>query len=234
MRAGREWWCGRTGAAAPATPSAAPLHTPSPAAMAWASRPLRPTRPPARAPPRHTPQPPRSAPPRAAADPRRPAPDAEVSHLAAEDVLLFLLQQDCDVGLNRALAVDEFDAAAAVRDRRDRIDAALAALTAARAAAGDEGAPDGGGAAPPASAGDAVDAALAGVRLRAELAAAVEAEDYGAAASIRDALRAAEAVAAATANALAARAERAGAPPALRLGQRVVHAELGYRGVVCG
>ena len=168
MRAGREWWCGRTGAAAPATLSAAPLHTPSPAAMAWASRPLRPTRPPARAPPRHTPQPPRSAPPRAAADPRRPAPDAEVSHLAAEDVLLFLLQQDCDVGLNRALAVDEFDAAAAVRDRRDRIDAALAALTAARAAAGDEGAPDGGGAAPPASAGDAVDAALAGVRLRAD------------------------------------------------------------------
>lgn len=198
-------------------------------------RPPRPCRPPRAHPPTVRPSHARRT---AAPPPPAASPLDEVSPAAHENVVLFLLQQDCDVALNRSLAMDAFDAAAAVRERRRRVDDALAALKAARQALGDGVSSDseggGGTAAPPPPADDGVDAALRGVRLRAELADAIAAEDYGLAASIRDALKEVEAATAAAAARDAVRAERAGAPPALRLGQRVVHKEAGYRGVVCG
>lgn len=60
---------------------------------------------------------------------------------------------------------------------------------------------------------------------------------YAAASRLRDALKAAEASAAAAsvaAAAAAAAAVAAGGPPTFRLGQRVTHVTLGYRGVVAG
>ena len=173
--------------------------------------------------------PPRATPP----DPTAVLATLEVSLAAHEDVILFLLGQDCDVALTRALAVDAFDAAAAARERRRRIDDALAELKAARVAAGEgeEGGETAGAVDPGAT--DSVDAALRGVRLRSDLADAIAAEDYAAAAAMRDELKELEAAAAAAAARDAVRAERT-ALPALRLGQRVTHKEAGYRGVVCG
>ena len=166
-------------------------------------------------------------------DPTAALATLEVSLAAHEDVILFLLGQDCDVALTRALAVDAFDAAAAARERRRRIDDALDELKAARVAAGEgeEGGEAAGAVDPGAT--DSVDAALRGVRLRSDLADAIAAEDYAAASTLRDALKELEAAAAAAAARDAVRAERT-APPALRLGQRVTHKEAGYRGVVCG
>lgn len=99
--------------------------------------------------------------------------------------MLFLLAVDCDVQLNRALTKEEYELAAAVRERRGQIDQALEALRAAR----DLLPTRGGGAAssssssssfssPSASSSsDQIDAALEGVRLRSELAAAIETEE---------------------------------------------------------
>ena len=116
---------------------------------------------------------------------------AEASRYCYEDLVLFLLAVDCDVQLNRALTKEEYELAAAVRERRAKIDEALEALRAARDLLPTRGGGAGGGAsfsaaaaaaapAPPsssASSSDQIDAALEGVRLRSELAAAIEAEE---------------------------------------------------------
>ena len=57
---------------------------------------------------------------------------------------------------------------------------------------------------------------------------------YAAASVLRDRIKGVEERLAAAAGAAALRAERAGAPPRLRLGARVLHSELGYRGAVAG
>lgn len=57
---------------------------------------------------------------------------------------------------------------------------------------------------------------------------------YAAASALRDRIKGVEERLAAAAGAAALRAERAGAPPRLRLGARVLHSELGYRGAVAG
>lgn len=98
--------------------------------------------------------------------------------------MLFLLAVDCDAQLNRALTKEEYELAAAVRERRAKIDEALEALRAARDLLPTRG--SGGGASSssssspsssPSSSSDQIDAALEGVRLRSELAAAIEAEE---------------------------------------------------------
>lgn len=101
--------------------------------------------------------------------------------------MLFLLSVDCDVQLNRALAKDDFELAAAVRDRRAQIDEALEALRSARdllPTRGDRSSSSSSSAAPSTSAPSSsaaatseIDAALQGVRLRSELASAIEAEE---------------------------------------------------------
>ena len=114
---------------------------------------------------------------------------AEASRFCYEDLVLFLLAVDCDVQLNRALTKEEYELAAAVRERRAQIDQALEALRAARDLLPSRGAGGGGGAASSssssasasassaASSSDQIDAALEGVRLRSELAAAIETEE---------------------------------------------------------
>ena len=113
---------------------------------------------------------------------------AEASRYCYEDLVLFLLAVDCDVQLNRALTKEEYELAAAVRGRRAQIDEALGALRAARDLLPTRGAAGGGAsssspaaaaaaASPSSSSSDQIDAALEGVRLRSELAAAIEAEE---------------------------------------------------------
>lgn len=110
---------------------------------------------------------------------------AEASRYCYEDLVLFLLAVDCDVQLNRALTKEEYELAAAVRERRGKIDEALEALRAARDLLPTRGG-SGSGASPSSAAGassasasssNRIDAALEGVRLRSELATAVEAEE---------------------------------------------------------
>jgi hemimethylated DNA binding protein len=57
---------------------------------------------------------------------------------------------------------------------------------------------------------------------------------YASASKLRDRIKGVEERLAAAAGAAALRAERSGAPPRLRLGARVLHSELGYRGAVAG
>jgi len=54
--------------------------------------------------------------------PRRLTQAAEASRYCYEDLVLFLLAVDCDVQLNRALTKEEYELAAAVRERRGQID----------------------------------------------------------------------------------------------------------------
>jgi hypothetical protein len=76
--------------------------------------------------------------------------------------------QDCDVQLQRALNKEDFELAQAFRAQRARVDDALDQLRAFRAAAA---------AAASSSDSDSVDDGLAALRLRSDLAAAVEAEE---------------------------------------------------------
>ena len=95
--------------------------------------------------------------------------------------MLFLLATDCDSQLNRALIKEDFELAAAVRGRRAQIDEALEALRAARDLLPTRGGEGGAGGGPASSlsssSSNQIDAALEGVRLRSELAAAIEAEE---------------------------------------------------------
>ena len=57
---------------------------------------------------------------------------------------------------------------------------------------------------------------------------------YAAASKLRDRIKGVEERLSAAAGAAALKAERSGAPPRLRLGARVLHSELGYRGAIAG
>jgi hypothetical protein len=90
--------------------------------------------------------------------------------------------QDCDAQLQRALNKEDFELAQALRAQRTRVDEALVKVKAFReaAAAGGEGplaaaAGAGGGGTP--SSSDSIEEGLAALRLRSELAVAVEEEE---------------------------------------------------------
>ncbi len=80
---------------------------------------------------------------------------------------------------------------------------------------------------------DSIEFASEGLRLKSEMQRAVDEERYGDAAKIRDLLKGLE-VQVSEASAAAAQAGCTTAELRFELGQRVVHARKGYRGVVCG
>ena len=85
--------------------------------------------------------------------------------------------QDCDVQLQRALNKEDFELAQAFRAQRARVDDALDQLRAFRAAAAAGEVDPAAAAAASSSDSDSVDDGLAALRLRSDLAAAVEAEE---------------------------------------------------------
>ncbi|GFR46804.1 hypothetical protein Agub_g8437, partial [Astrephomene gubernaculifera] len=159
----------------------------------------------------------------------RPAGERERSMLVNEEVVYFIFQLDLDTQLQRCLNYEAYEVAQEVRKKRQRVDEAVAAMRERKAR--NTGQP---------AAGvrlGAADWAAEGLRLRSEMQRAVEAENYSAAARYRDLLRQLDQETRRAA-ALAAEWDTApgGAPagPRLRLGQRVLHRQLGYRGVVVG
>lgn len=90
------------------------------------------------------------------------------------------LHQDCDVQLQRALNKEDFELAQALRAQRTRVDEALDKLKAFRAAAAAGEADPVAAAAEAvsgASSSDSIDEGLAALRIRSELAVAVEEEE---------------------------------------------------------
>ena len=124
--------------------------------------------------------------------------------------------------LQRALNLEEYDAATEIRKRRDDVDEALARLM--------ENQPGGSQRASQKQA--SLDAAAEGVILRGQLNQAVEEERYADAAELRDKIAALESASSGPSEAdellLTSRANAFG------LGQTVLHAEHGYYGVVAG
>eukprot|EP00887_Chlorella_sp_A99_P007314 scaffold2.g7314.t1 len=165
--------------------------------------------------------------PAAAEEEADPVLTAERSGLISKEVVLHLFQLELDAQLQRALTYERFDQAQEIRRRRTQVDAALAELQELKGwGCGARRVPRDGG---------AMGHAPAILSLRAQMADAVAAEDYAAAAQLRDRLRPLEEAAeAAAAAAAAASCSSLGREPALSLGEMVVHTTKGYRGVVCG
>ena len=170
--------------------------------------------------------------------------EAERSALANEEAVYLIFQLELDSQLQRALNYDAYETAQQIRAKRETVDLAIRKLqerkgrAAANAAGGggggggggDEG--EGGAAGSAGAAAESIDLASEGLQLRTEMQRAVEEERYEDAARLRDLLAALE-TRAKRAEAAAA-AWKSGSRPVLRLGQRVVHRRLGYRGVVVG
>ena len=91
--------------------------------------------------------------------------------------------QDCDVQLQRALNKEDFELAQALRAQRTRVDEALDKVKAFRAAAAAgeadplAAAAEAGGGGGPTSSSDSIEEGLAALRLRSELAVAIEEEE---------------------------------------------------------
>ncbi|KAG2452863.1 hypothetical protein HYH02_002207 [Chlamydomonas schloesseri] len=156
----------------------------------------------------------------------RPVGERERSQLVNEEVVYFIFQLDLDTQLQRCLNYEAYEAAQEVRKKRQRVDEAVQSMKERKAK--NTGAP----AAVQRLAG--ADYAAELLRLRTEMQRAVEAEDYASAAKFRDLLKELE-TEAKKAAALAAEWDTTSpSGPVLRLGQRVLHKQLGYRGVVVG
>ncbi|EFJ45564.1 hypothetical protein VOLCADRAFT_94016 [Volvox carteri f. nagariensis] len=137
-------------------------------------------------------------------------------------------QLDLDTQLQRCLNYEAYEAAQEVRKKRQRVDEAVQQMRERKAR--NTGMP-----AASTKLG-AADFATEGLRLRSEMQRAVEAENYADAAKYRDLLRELE-TQVKKAAALAAEWDTttsSSGGPKLRLGQRVLHRQLGYRGVVVG
>lgn len=145
----------------------------------------------------------------------------ERSALVNREVVLFLFQLELDQQLQRALNYESFDAAQEIRQRRQQVDEALKELQAFKG-------PKCG--ARLACNSDQADLAPTILRLKMEMQQAVEQERYDDAAALRDKLRPLEE----QSRSAAEEQGRVSMEPRFSLGQVVVHATRGYRGVVCG
>lgn len=148
----------------------------------------------------------------------------ERSMLINKEVVLFLFQLEMDSQLQRALTYEQFDMAQEVRGRRQQIDSALAELQQLKGP---------GCGARVAGRSDQLEYAPQIMTLKAQLAEAVEGEQYTQAAALRDRLRVFEEKAAEAAE-VAAQYLCPVEEPRFSLGEMVVHSSKGYRGVVCG
>ena len=116
-----------------------------------------------------------------------PQPRRFESETASQEVLLLLLEQELNAQLTRALSLEAFDAAKEIRRRHAEVSAAQRSLVEAKGRRGGPSSKKAGRSS--SSRQEAVDATAEGVRLRGLLQAAVEAEDYAAAASYRDRIK---------------------------------------------
>ncbi|XP_031490292.1 clp protease adapter protein ClpF, chloroplastic isoform X2 [Nymphaea colorata] len=142
----------------------------------------------------------------------------ERSESANEDILVFFFQLDLATRIQYALNMEQYEAAQQLREKLAEVEAEVNRLQEAKR-----------GSTSPKS--EAQDKAISILRLRADLQKAIESEDYGLAADLRDAISRLEADSlAASATALAYESTEY----AFRLGQKVQHKMFGYRAVICG
>lgn len=146
------------------------------------------------------------------------AASAEQSESANEELLLFFFQLDLTTRLQRALNLDQYEVAQQLREKLVEVDREISRQIEAKLGS-------------TSSKDEAQDKAITILRLRNDLQKAVQEEDYGGAAELRDQISKLEAESlAAAAKALAYQ----NVEYKFRLGQKVRHTKFGYRGVVCG
>lgn len=149
-----------------------------------------------------------------------------------EETVYFIFQVEFDVQLQRSLNFEAYETAKEVRQKRQRVDEALARLQQRKTQTGGPSAAVSG-----TTSGEALlsldELASEGLRLRTEMAKAVAEERYTDAARFRDALAQLDTRGKAS-QAVQEQLSQAAPLRRLRLGQRVVHKQFGWRGMVCG
>lgn len=147
-----------------------------------------------------------------------------LSSLVTEEAIGLILQLDCDIQLQRCLNNTAYDKAKEIRAKRTKLDGQIQGLMDRKAA-------HQGVTTAAQSPWSALDLASEGLRLRTEMQRAVEEERYEDATQFRNLLQDLDR----ESKRLAAIAEQSKArEPKLRLGQRVTHTTLGFRGLVIG
>ncbi|WIA21272.1 hypothetical protein OEZ85_000506 [Tetradesmus obliquus] len=161
--------------------------------------------------------------------------ECERSALVNEEIVYFIFQLELDAQLQRALNYEAYEAAQQIRAKRETVDLALRDMQERKAVSvqSSMSEEDALGAGAAQASLDLRDTMSEGLRLRSEMQRAVQEERYADAAKVRDMLAALDRQAKQAA-ALAAEQLPALQVVALRLGQRVVHRQHGYRGVVVG
>ncbi|XP_047323320.1 clp protease adapter protein ClpF, chloroplastic [Impatiens glandulifera] len=142
---------------------------------------------------------------------------SEQSESANEDILIFFFQLDLQTQVQRALNLEQYDIANNLRKKLSQVEEELVKQQEVRRGSS--------------SKSEAQDIAISLLRLSADLQNAIQKENYGMAAELRDRISKLEAESLA-ATAKAQLYEKA--QYAFRLGQKVKHKIFGYRAVVCG
>ncbi|CAH8387544.1 unnamed protein product [Eruca vesicaria subsp. sativa] len=144
-------------------------------------------------------------------------PNSERSESANEDILIFFFQLDLATRVQCALNMEQYDIAQQLREKLTEVEEEAIRLQEAKRGSS--------------SKSEAQDKGISIIRLRADLQNAIDGEDYGLAAKLRDEISKLEAESlAVSAKALAFE----NAEYAFRLGQKLKHKTFGYRAVVCG
>lgn len=142
---------------------------------------------------------------------------SERSETANEDILMFFFQLDLATRVQYALNLEQYEIAKQLRTKLAEVEEQVVKQQEARRGSG--------------SKSEAQDMAIRILRLRADLQNAVQSENYGLAAELRDAISKLEA------ESLAASVKAQAyenAKYAFRLGQKIRHKTFGYRAVICG
>jgi len=168
---------------------------------------------------------------------------SDFSGQAHEELLVLMFGMELDASMQKALTYDSYEAATAIRDRREKLDQAYQRVvqekdhrmkTRGRGQPTGGGSLDTGGGGAAAAAGeDSFNLSLRAMRLRSEMDEAIKGEEYDRAAEIRDQIKDLEA-AILRHTLQASEWDISTAEPRFRLGQRVWHRSKGYRGVVAG
>lgn len=144
-------------------------------------------------------------------------PNSERSESANEDILIFFFQLDLATRVQCALNMEQYDIAQQLREKLTEVEEEAIRLQELKRGSS--------------SKSEAQDKGISIIRLRADLQNAIDGEDYGLAAKLRDEISKLEAESlAVSAKALAFE----NAEYAFRLGQKLKHKAFGYRAVVCG
>lgn len=144
-------------------------------------------------------------------------PSSERSESANEDILIFFFQLDLATRVQYAMNLEQYDIAQQLREKLTEVEEESIRLQEGKRGSSAKS--------------EAQDKGISIIRLRADLQNAIDSEDYGLAAKLRDEISKLEAESlAVSAKALAFEK----AEYAFRLGQKLRHKTFGYRAVVCG